>query len=70
VDDAARTRQPHRVLYLASELAKSINTFYQKEKVIQDDVGLARARMVLVLASRRLLQAYALILGMSLPESM
>ena len=70
VDDAARMRQPHRVLYLASELAKSINAFYQKEKVIQDDAGLARARMVLVLASRRLLQAYARILGMSLPESM
>jgi arginyl-tRNA synthetase len=70
VDDAARTRQPHRVLYLASELAKSINTFYQKEKVIQDDAGLARARMVLVLVSRRLLQAYAHILGMGLPESM
>ncbi len=70
VDDAARLRQPHRVLYLASELAKSINTFYQKEKIIQDDAGLARARMVLVLASRRLLQAYAHILGMSLPESM
>lgn len=70
VDDAARLRQPHRVLYLASELAKSINTFYQKEKVIQSDAGLAQARMVLVLASRRLLQAYAHVLGMSLPESM
>ncbi|MHB8070995.1 MAG: arginine--tRNA ligase [Candidatus Cryosericum sp.] len=70
IDDAARMRQPHRVLYLASELAKSINTFYQKEKVIQDDAGLARARMVLVLASRRLLQAYARILGIGLPESM
>ena len=70
VDDAACARQPHRVLYLASELAKSVNTFYQKEKVIQDDMPLGRARMVLVLASRRLLGAYAHILGITLPESM
>jgi len=70
VDDAARTRQPHRVLYLAGELAKAVNTFYQKEKVIQEDAALARARMVLVLASQRLLQAYAHILGVTLPESM
>ncbi len=70
VDDAACARQPHRVLYLASELAKSINAFYQKEKVIQDNMSLGRARMVLALASRRLLGAYAHILGITLPESM
>ena len=70
VDDAARTRQPHRVLYLAGELAKAVNTFYQKEKVIQEDAALARARMVLVLTSQRLLKAYAHILGVTLPESM
>lgn len=70
VDDAARSRQPHRILYLASELAKSVNAFYQKEKVIQEDAGLARARMVLVLVSQRLLRAYAHVLGVTLPESM
>jgi arginyl-tRNA synthetase len=70
VDDAARTRQPHRILYLASELAKSVNAFYQKEKVIQEDAGLAQSRMLLVLVSQRLLQAYAHVLGVSLPESM
>ncbi len=70
VDDAARTRQPHRVLYLAGELAKAVNTFYQKEKVIQEDAALARARMVLVMTSQRLLKAYAHILGVTLPESM
>ena len=70
VDDAARTRQPHRILYLASELAKSVNAFYQKEKVIQEDAGLAQARMLLVLVSQRLLQAYAHVLGVTLPESM
>ena len=70
VDDAARARQPHRILYLASELAKAVNTFYQKEKVIQEDAGLAQARMLLVLVSQRLLKAYALILGVTLPESM
>jgi arginyl-tRNA synthetase len=70
VDDAAKSRQPHRILYLASELAKAVNAFYQKEKVIQEDAGLARARMVLVLASQRLLRAYAHVLGVTLPESM
>ncbi len=70
VDDAARTRQPHRILYLASELAKAVNAFYQKEKVIQEDTGLAQARMLLVLVSQRLLQAYAHVLGVTLPESM
>lgn len=70
VDDAARTRQPHRILYLASELAKSVNVFYQKEKVLQEDTHLAQARMVLVVAAQRLLEAYASILGISLPEAM
>ena len=70
VDDAAKARQPHRILYLAGELAKAVNTFYQKEKVIQEDACLARARMLLVGVSQRLLQAYALILGVTLPESM
>lgn len=70
VDDAARSRQPHRILYLASELAKSVNVFYQKEKVLQEDTHLAQARMVLVVAAQRLLEAYASILGISLPEAM
>ena len=57
-------------MYLASELAKSVNAFYQKEKVIQEDAALAQARMLLVLVSQGLLQAYAHVLGVTLPESM
>jgi len=47
-----------------------VNTFYQKEKVIQEDAALALARMVLIVTAQRLLQAYAYILGIDLPEAM
>jgi arginyl-tRNA synthetase len=70
IDDAASARQPHRVLYLAGELAKATNVVYQKEKVISDDAALAGARLCLVRSARLLLGAYAALLGVSLPESM
>ncbi len=70
IDDAARARQPHRVLYLASELAKATNAFYQKEKVLQEDSTLARARLLAATCVRRMLEAYACILGITLPETM
>jgi len=70
IDDAARMRQPHRVLYLASELAKAVNAFYQKEKVLQDNADLARARLLVAGCARRMLEAYSCVLGITLPESM
>ena len=70
IDDAARSRQAHRVLYLASELAKAVNAFYQKEKVLQEDQDVGRSRMLLVRASQQVLLAYAQILGIHLPDTM
>ena len=62
-------RLPHRITNYAFELAATLHSFYNAEKVLnQDNVELSKARYELMKAVRTTLQNALAIVGVSAPE--
>ncbi|MED1411639.1 arginine--tRNA ligase [Bacillus paramycoides] len=71
VADAAQKRLPHRITSYAFELAATLHSFYNAEKVLnQDNLELSKARYELMKAVRTTLQNALAIVGVSAPEKM
>ena len=71
VADAAQKRLPHRITNYAFELAATLHSFYNAEKVLnQDNLELSKARYELMKAVRNTLQNALAIVGVSAPEKM
>ncbi|MGG1325258.1 arginine--tRNA ligase [Bacillus tropicus] len=71
VADAAQKRLPHRITNYAFELAATLHSFYNAEKVLnQDNVELSKVRYELMKAVRTTLQNALAIVGVSAPEKM
>ena len=71
VADAAQKRLPHRITNYAFELAATLHSFYNAEKVLnQDNVELSKARYEFMKAVRTTLQNALAIVGVSAPEKM
>ncbi|MDR4429688.1 arginine--tRNA ligase [Bacillus anthracis] len=71
VGDAAQKRLPHRITNYAFELAATLHSFYNAEKVLnQDNLELSKARYELMKAVRTTLQNALAIVGVSAPEKM
>ncbi|MES5941523.1 MULTISPECIES: arginine--tRNA ligase [unclassified Bacillus cereus group] len=71
VADAAQKRLPHRITSYAFELAATLHSFYNAEKVLnQDNLELSKARYELMKAVRTTLQNSLAIVGVSAPEKM
>ncbi|MDZ4482229.1 arginine--tRNA ligase [Bacillus cereus] len=71
VADAAQKRLPHRITNYAFELAATLHSFYNAEKVLnQDNLALSKARYELMKAVRTTLQNALAIVGVSAPEKM
>ncbi|KWW52294.1 arginine--tRNA ligase, partial [Bacillus cereus] len=71
VADAAQKRLPHRITNYAFELAAALHSFYNAEKVLnQDNLELSKARYELMKAVRTTLQNALAIVGVSAPEKM
>ncbi|CAM4183377.1 arginine--tRNA ligase [Bacillus paramycoides] len=71
VADAAQKRLPHRITSYAFELAAALHSFYNAEKVLnQDNLELSKARYELMKAVRTTLQNALAIVGVSAPEKM
>ncbi|MEM5661967.1 arginine--tRNA ligase [Bacillus cereus] len=69
VADAAQKRLPHRITNYAFELAATLHSFYNAEKVLnQDNLELSKARYELMKAVRTTLQNALAIVGVSAPE--
>ena len=69
VADAAQKRLPHRITNYAFELAATLHSFYNAEKVLnQDNLELSKARYELMKAVRATLQNALAIVGVSAPE--
>ncbi|HEX9824620.1 MAG TPA: arginine--tRNA ligase [Actinomycetota bacterium] len=67
---AANLRAPHRLTRFAEELAATFHRFYTECRVVTDDEGLTRARLLLAAATRRTIANVLGLLGVSAPESM
>ncbi|ANB60106.1 arginine--tRNA ligase [Anoxybacteroides amylolyticum] len=71
VAEAALKRTPHRVTNYIFELASALHSFYNAEKVIdQENVAKSQARLALVKAVQITLQNALQLIGVSAPEKM
>ncbi|MCZ0754066.1 arginine--tRNA ligase [Anoxybacillus sp. J5B_2022] len=71
VAEAALKRTPHRVTNYIFELASALHSFYNAEKVIdQENVAKSQARLALVKAVQITLQNALALIGVSAPEKM
>lgn len=70
IESAALDLAPHRVIFYLIELAGQFHSYYNKHKVISDDVSLTQARLALIGALRVVLANGLLFVGLSAPEKM
>ncbi|WP_298273361.1 arginine--tRNA ligase [Geobacter sp.] len=70
VEGAAQAFEPHRITYYLQELAGSFHSFYNKNRVITEDMELAGARLFLLACVVRTLKNGLALLGVSAPEKM
>ena len=67
---AAESLEPYRVVEYLRELAAQFHKFYARHRVVTEDEGLTRARLLLADAVRIVLRNGLATLGVSHPESM
>lgn len=70
VEESAREFEPHRLTYYLNELASCFHGFYNKNRVICEDVELTNARLYLLKRTAQTLKNTLTILGISAPERM
>ena len=70
VEDAAREREPHRIVFHLIELAGAFHRFYNRHRIIGVEPRLSGARLYLAHAVQRVLQIGLGLLGVRAPESM
>ena len=67
---AAVNYEPHRVVFYLQELAAQFHSYYNRQRVLVDDVETSRARLYLVNAVKTVLGNALTLLGVSTPEQM
>ncbi|HDP98540.1 MAG TPA: arginine--tRNA ligase [bacterium] len=67
---AATSWEPHRLTGYLLELASDYHHFYQKQRVVSEDIELSRARLLLMQATKIVFANSLKILGISAPEYM
>lgn len=71
VADAAKHRTPHRIANYIQELAAAFHSFYNAEKVLnQDNKELTEARLALITAVKTTIANALKLIGVSAPEKM
>ena len=70
VHEAAADLAPHKIVYHLQELAGLFHSYYNKHRVIGDDVELSRARLWLCESLRIVLHNGLTLLGMNAPDKM
>ncbi len=70
IEDAALSLAPHRVIFFLINLAGQFHSYYNKHKVITDNMALSQSRLCLMEALQRVLGNGLHIVGLSAPEEM
>jgi arginyl-tRNA synthetase len=70
IEGAAVHCEPHRVVFYLQDLAARFHSYYNKGRVLGDDLETGKARLYLVNAIRLVLENALLLLGVSAPERM
>jgi arginyl-tRNA synthetase len=69
-EGAVNTHEPHRITFYLQELSGMFHPYYNKYRIVSDDIELTRAKLALCEAIRIVLQDGLEILGISAPEKM
>lgn len=67
---AAENLAPYRITVYVMELAATFHSFYNSCKVLSEDTQLTKARLLLVMATRQIIQNALNVLGVKSPEKM
>ncbi len=70
VEAAARHFEPHRVTFYLQELASAFHSYYNRQRVLTEDLETSKARLYLVNNVRTVLRNALHLLGVSAPEQM
>lgn len=70
IENAALDLAPHRVIFYLIELASLFHSYYNKHKVITEDIPLSQARLCLVEGLQVVLKNGLEMVGLSAPEQM
>jgi len=70
VEAAARHLEPHRIVFYLQELAALFHSYYNRQRVLTEDIETSRARLYLVNCVRIVLENALQLLGVSAPEQM
>ena len=70
VEKSAVTLHPHIIFTYLMNLASAFHGYYNKHKVIGDDIKIVKARLSLVLAVKKVIRNGLILLGISAPERM
>lgn len=70
IETAALELAPHKTIFYLIELASQFHSYYNKHKVLTDNVGLTQARLSLVESLRVVVKNGLDIIGLTAPEKM
>lgn len=70
IESSALELAPHKIIFYLMELAGQLHSYYNKHKVISDNIPLSQARLTLIRALRIVLKNGLDIVGLSAPERM
>ncbi|MBI1885834.1 MAG: arginine--tRNA ligase [Chloroflexi bacterium] len=70
IESIALSLEPHPLPYYAMDLATSFHDFYEKCRVVSDDVALSKARLKLAAAAKLVLARALRLMGMTAPDRM
>jgi arginyl-tRNA synthetase len=70
IEISAQTLEPHRLTYYVHNLAGIFHPYYNKHRVISDDLNMTYARLLLAKGIQIVLQNALRLLGVSAPERM
>lgn len=70
IELAAEKLEPHKITYYLTSLASLFHTYYNKHKVLTDDIELTKGRLYLFGAVQKVIKNGLLLLGVSAPDKM
>lgn len=70
VEQAALNLEPHRLVYFALDIATNFHYFYERHRVVTDNIELTHARIYLCQSTQKVLAKVLSLIGVSAPEKM
>ncbi len=70
VEASAKNLEPHKITFNLSELSSLFHNYYNKHKVLTDDVVLTKGRLYLIMAVKKVIRNGLELLNISAPDKM